>query len=93
MRLIDADALLADYIVSGTTTNKPVKRYTSEESISYAPTIDAVEVVRCKDCKWYDPSEPLSTISPVVYRCGLYGTYHIPEFFCSVGERRIDETD
>ena len=44
MRLIDADTLIADYIVSGTTTNKPVKRYISEESISYAPTIEAEPV-------------------------------------------------
>lgn len=26
-----------------------------EELIDNAPTIDAVPVVRCKDCKWYDP--------------------------------------
>ena len=28
-------------------------------------------IVRCKDCKWYDPSESLSTIEPSKYACKL----------------------
>ena len=49
---------------------------------------DMVEVVRCKDCKWFDPSEPCGTIEPLVFKCRLYGTFHSPGFFCGSGERR-----
>ena len=67
MRLIDADALLDEFL----------KRYTERERdgnlvfaaceikqdfadmISNVPTVDAVEVVQCKDCKFGDwDSEP-----------------------------------
>lgn len=51
MRLIDADALKDKcYItVNGTTISK--NNYVMFYEIDEAPTIDAVEVVRCKDCK------------------------------------------
>ena len=48
-----------------------------------APTVDAVEVIRCKDCKW-------------VYRDKYSGVYFCherqvrSEHFCSYGERRTD---
>ena len=50
MRLIDADAL-AD------TLNELGVPYRADVQFAIfdAPTIDAVPVVRCKDCKWYDP--------------------------------------
>lgn len=43
MRLIDADAL-------GELVSHGVVHY---EDIMAQPTVDAVPVVRCKDCKWY----------------------------------------
>lgn len=51
MRLIDADALKDKcYItVNGTTIGR--NNYVMFHEIDDAPTIDAVEVVRCKDCK------------------------------------------
>ena len=65
---------------------KDVEGYLSQHNI--------VEVVRCKDCQWYDPSSPYGTVSPVVYRCKLNGTYHTPDFFCKSGDRGIiDETN
>ena len=48
MRLIDADALVSLEEVKH-------KGCAYIEEINNAPTIDAVPVVRCKDCKWYDP--------------------------------------
>ena len=45
MRLIDADVLLDSIFKSCNTT---------ESTIDNAPTIDAVSVVRCKDCKHYN---------------------------------------
>ena len=46
MRLIDADALLAEY--DRQHEGEPGK---ARKLIEDAPTVDAVEVVRCKDCK------------------------------------------
>lgn len=50
MRLIDADALRNEWL------DKAGKFEPNDvlDSIDYAPTIDAVEVVRCKDCKHRD---------------------------------------
>lgn len=57
MRLIDAEALKTRINFSVTITGKDnaveVKRLMElyNKAIDNAPTIDAVEVVRCKDCK------------------------------------------
>lgn len=49
MRLIDADACIDDI------RNNNQQAW---EALAYAPTIDAVEVVRCKDCKhWHSNTE------------------------------------
>ena len=45
MRLIDADALMYEANSDG------AYGYVDAKQISDAPTIDAVEVVRCRDCK------------------------------------------
>ena len=83
--LIDRDALLADIaasvVFSGRTArnaeicgaNKIIDR------IKSAPTVDAVEVVRCRDCKYYD-GKWLCKISGVPCRK--------PYDFCSYGTRK-----
>ncbi len=49
MRIIDADALtLCNYDLPDMFSFRAVP----EETLEAAPTIDAVEVVRCKDCKY-----------------------------------------
>lgn len=57
------------------------------------PTVDAVEVVRCRDCKYWKTAEGVS-LSKKVKFC----TYHIghkyakhDEDFCSRGERKNGE--
>ena len=45
MRLIDGDALMYEANSDG------AYGYVDAKQISDAPTIDAVEVVRCRDCK------------------------------------------
>ena len=67
MRLIDAENILKEYehidwycvskegqFMRGATTedNPLIHYYDGEEIIKNAPTVDAVEVVRCKDCKY-----------------------------------------
>lgn len=51
--------------------------------IIYAPSVDAVEVVRCKDCRWlYDGPDDYCC-------CNHRGLVSIkPDDFCSHGERR-----
>ena len=49
-----------------------------------APTVDAVEVVRCRDCKNCDPENyhcdhPMGTVAPLRRK---------PDDFCSYGERK-----
>lgn len=57
----------------------------SVNDIEALPTIDAVPVVRCKDCKYWQQARPNSGncsmgFSPIAYA----------DDFCSFGERRED---
>ena len=48
---------------------------------------DIVEVVRCKDCMWFEPCEEIEGESWTGY-C-TYGEFHTDEMdFCSRGERK-----
>ena len=77
MRLIDGDALMDEANSDG------AYGYVDAKQISEAPTIDAVEVVRCKDCKWlYGVMDNYCCIN---HR----GLVEICEnSFCSYGERK-----
>jgi hypothetical protein len=75
MRLIDADALENQFGVSD-------EDLLALDEIRHAPTVDAVPVVRCKDCKYY-------------YECGVNFCDRLgmdcpgdSDFFCSYGERK-----
>lgn len=90
MRLIDADALverteILDYVFVVNWTTKKV-----QSLINAAPTVDAVPVVRCKDCKRFSACEEVEGVSWTGY-CN-YGEFHTDdEDFCSRGERRSDD--
>ena len=63
-----------------------------QQFIDKAPTVDAVEVVRCKDCKHYDNSEGIQWCH-LNSKFAKWGTdwHSFPEDgFCSYGERRTD---
>lgn len=84
MRLIDADALECD-----TEWSEYADDYISYSkfAIDNAPTIDAVPVVRCKDCKYRDPEDKKCD-------CGHAILWQLPrddDWFCADGERRDDE--
>lgn len=63
--------------------------------IDDAPAVDAVDVVRCRDCKYYDCGKyPLDMKSccRLKDRNGEVVKYYYPEDgFCSYGERRVDD--
>lgn len=80
MRLIDAysakEAL--EYALVGDTASM------AERVIDSQPTVDAVPVVRCRECNHCDPENyhcdhPMSTAAPLRRK---------PDDFCSYGERK-----
>ena len=83
MRLIDADALKERAIRVSTVKEHCYMKAVGTHEIDKAPTIDAVPVVRCKDCKYR------YTAKSGLVLC----TQHITmtpknNDFCSCGERR-----
>ena len=90
MRLIDADALKVDFYDDYETEDGDEYSYTyvSTYQIDNAPTIDAVPVVRCADCKcWTEWSNGTGSCS----RFALDWIGTDADDFCSMGERKDDE--
>ena len=86
-RLIDANAFLKDILTAG--IGKTIIEY-SESDIGYMirkrPTVDAVEVVRCKDCKY---GEVDNADFHDQYLCHISGSdWNCGNHFCSYGERK-----
>ena len=80
-RLIDADKLgmyLADVQLANRGWRDDVCELLDDVmyALEEAPTIDAVEVVRCKDCRYWNNGD--------CYRLELSR----PDDFCSYGERK-----
>ena len=63
----------------------PNKGYVEMDEI---PPADVVEVVRCKDCKWWSLPE---NITADFYICKKFDGVRYGEDYCSRGERRKDE--
>lgn len=82
MQLIDLDS---EYIQETLYRRGFKTRQDIEDWLSFAPTIDAVEVVRCKDCiRRYDTDE-----CPMCFLIeGKYYDYTNENGFCSFGERK-----
>ena len=93
MRLIDADELINDIqhnlwdwqSVDGITATTVLKQTITD--IKNEPTIDAVQVVRCKDCQY--AGEPIYEVEND-YWCSKHGIYIYENDYCSYGERRTD---
>ena len=85
-RLIDAKALAHKFLLMPGHYRKA-----EIDLIDSEPTVDAVEVVRCKDCKKCGVLEHNGKMyckEPM----GCYGCVPTePDHFCSYGERRKDE--
>ena len=71
MRLIDADKLERQEYWG----NERCFDYVDAEDIDNAPTVDAVEVVRCKNCRKFK-----------TYGCRMVASGY--DDFCSYGERK-----
>jgi hypothetical protein len=92
MRLIDADAL------KKTIKNMPNDYYgdlcvgDALKEIDNAPTISAVPVVRCRECKSHGTLKSGELFCGKI-KTGIYGYYHTvkADFYCSYGERKESE--
>lgn len=83
MRLIDADALFKAFDIVAWWYNNADRDEIAVEILRKMPTIDAVPVVRCKDCIHHEDEEPGMVYCPVVI-----GGWVNNDFFCGDGERR-----
>lgn len=99
MRLIDADALREVMYHEAFETDSDMQKWDGgcwirykmfERAVEASPTIDAVPVVRCKDCKhsehWYGDRN----------RCFLWAEDGVGVFedgYCSHGERKGGTSD
>ena len=86
-RLIDREALLSFEKMDAELCATCGEHHTAEDvimMIKTAPTVDAVEVVRCRECKHCDPENyhcdhPMGTVAPLRRE---------HDDFCSYGERK-----
>lgn len=79
-RLIDANELLTDPYFQDETIPE---RFLFIEAVNDSPTVPAVEVVRCRDCKYY----ALWSDGRYMYHCDKHDCTAYDGDFCSYGER------
>lgn len=105
MRTIDADALLkwlsewelqeAPWWGANGYGDAKVAETIKEaiDAVEQMPTIDAVPVVRCKECKHRSSNNDNDWFETLVCpcECGEYSWNPPDDFFCAYGERRANE--
>ena len=93
MRLIDADALIekfnektnmAECLIDARTAERFATFCALADAVEEMPTVDAVPVIRCKDCTFghYIDHGHMHCLHP----CGL--TTNMTDDFCSYAERK-----
>lgn len=100
MRLIDADALAAkimmeapDFMDGGSSITKAfILAMVNTRSVT--PTVDAVPVVRCKDCKYATMTSDGKMCKYCAMDTDDFGdqrdVYHDADWFCADGEKKDD---
>lgn len=98
-RLCDKDELIAAFNTSEYGKPEMAKEWTFPNKLAVQivedmPEVDAVEVVRCKDCNHFiDPDENAAKNADRSGWCQYNGCLTAVFDFCSRGERRDNETD
>lgn len=95
MRPIDADALMDvikqhEYRLATKQGSIDYGMFTLgiQQAVDEQPTVDAVPVVRCKDCKHYKPQKKSAHWEHRANYCNRIVTIKVqPDDFCSYGER------
>lgn len=98
MRTFDADALMLHMDASKYIRNNSAYTHGWNDALEYyinyiaeQSTIEAVPVVRCKDCEYGKEETDSYTFN---YFCRYDGcAWNNGDHFCSYGERRKDATD
>ena len=94
MRLVDADALSADMFDEAFEKDSDMQKWDGgrwiryklfENTIRRQPTIDAVTVVQCKECKHHEDEEP-----GMVYCPKIVGGWVKDDWYCADGKRRTE---
>lgn len=97
MRLIDADRVRYELNILYCDSHGERRKGVDDaiEVLNMMPTIDAVEVVRCKDCK---EGEPMLNGCVVCTRRAyksrglmFWGTQMLPDDYCSYGKRKVHD--
>ena len=89
MRLIDADALI-DFIDCGHLRNQLESCFSERDVVNMLearPTVDAVEVVRCKDCKHNGTWQCHMEYDEYYPEADIHHEMHCDDDFCSYGRR------
>lgn len=81
VRLIDADAIEHCLVIGGRRHGKTIISEIIRRAIQTAPTVDAVPVIRCKDCKWWRDTDHTCHEHSLTSPMGAHE-------FCSRGERK-----
>lgn len=87
MRLIDKDALMAD--IERTIENSGCVNHEGDimDCVRYAPSVDAVQVCRCRDCTHFR-AQRIYNGEPILYVCCRTNGYSCGEnHFCAWGEQ------
>ncbi|MBE6928047.1 MAG: hypothetical protein E7467_06120 [Ruminococcaceae bacterium] len=93
MRLIDLDEaikLLRGKCVAKYPTTFSFGLFAAADELAKLPTVDAVPVVRCKDCQWYAPNNDGSWCGCAIDTSHPDNEPKLDDF-CSYGERRTDD--
>ena len=77
------DALAEMYCKSDEDGYVWIIRIDACKRIDALPSVDAVEVVRCKDCRWHEREQP-----GMVYCPNTVGNWVEDDWYCKGGERR-----
>lgn len=78
MRIIDAEKL---WLTTEYTEDGKVHKYYEQFEVDNAPTIDAVPVIRCKDCMYADS----------YYHCTWTNFWGTADDYCSRAKPRMNE--
>ena len=95
MRLIDADVFKKnmDYVCTMGGWLEPISSAITEyvkKHIDAQTTVDAVSVVRCKECKHYRVYDFAINSAKCCYKHDMWSN---DDDYCAWGERRYKETD
>lgn len=79
-KYIDADALKSHYSWLGDETT--LTKHDVDDIVDVQPAADVAEVVRCKDCRYFDVTQ--------TYLCDMHHRAANEDDYCSYGIRKMD---